>query len=261
MTTAPAITTGRDITLSAPVNLRHLSGIPIIGGVLQPGLAIRADDLSTCTEEYAATLVADGLTDVIDLRSSTEVAHTGRGPLAEHSIAYHHLPLLTNISRIGGIPGAVPTSRAEFGDMYASMMEKAAAHIVTALNIIAFAPGTTAFHCAAGADRTGVLAASLLLALGADDDAIIADYCVTGTNIDAVHMRMNPVMGTLMAQMGFDLEEEAFRQDDTPWDRPMRHTLVLLRERHGDALAPLRAAGLTDVTVARLRRRALGGQP
>ncbi|MGW4478161.1 tyrosine-protein phosphatase [Rhodococcus triatomae] len=252
------MTAALDITLSSPVNLRHLGGIAIDGGVLRPGLAIRADDLSTCTEADAAALVADGLVSVIDLRSGVEVAHTGRGPLAGYPVAYHHLPLMADISRVADTDQPVPTSRSEFGEMYAGMLENAAPQLVTALNIIAFAPGTTAFHCAAGADRTGVLAASLLLALGADDDAVVADYCITGTNIDAVHTRMNPVMGALMAQMGFDLDEEAFRQDDTPWDLPMRTTLALLRERHGDPLAPLRAAGLGDDTVARLRRRALG---
>ncbi|WP_068164437.1 tyrosine-protein phosphatase [Rhodococcus phenolicus] len=252
------MTTALDIALSSPVNLRHLGGIPIAGGVLRRGLAIRADDLSTCTAEDAAALVADGLVSVIDLRSGTEVAHTGRGPLAGHPVAYHHLPLMADISRVGDSGGSIPTSRSEFGEMYAGMLESAAPQIVTALSIIAFAPGTTAFHCAAGADRTGVLAAALLLALGADDDAVVADYRITGTNIDAVHTRMNPVMGTLMAQMGFDLDEDAIRHDDTPWDVPMRNTLALLRERHGDALAPLRAAGLGDDTVTRLRRRALG---
>jgi hypothetical protein len=33
------MTTAFDIALSAPVNVRHLSGIPIEGGVLQRGLA------------------------------------------------------------------------------------------------------------------------------------------------------------------------------------------------------------------------------
>ncbi|MFF0815466.1 tyrosine-protein phosphatase [Rhodococcus sp. NPDC003318] len=251
------MTTTLDITRTAPANLRDLGGIPIEGGVLREGLAIRADDLSTITEEGARDLVARGLASVIDLRSGAEVAHTGRGPLAGHPVAYHHLPLMMDISRIG-TDFPVPASRSEFDQMYAFMLESAAPQIVTALNIIAFAPGTTAFHCAAGADRTGVLAASLLLVLGADDDAVVADYRITGTNIDAVHARMNPVMGTVMARMGFDLDEEAFQRDDTDWDVPMRNTLALLRERHGDALAPLRAAGLGDDTVARLRRRALG---
>jgi protein-tyrosine phosphatase len=40
-------------------------------------------------------------------------------------------------------------------------------------------------------------------------------------------------------------------------DASMRILLAGLRERHGDPLAPLRASGLNDDTVSRLRARAL----
>ena len=46
------------------------------------GLAIRADDLSIITADYAQELVDNGLTTIIDLRSREEVGFTGRGALA-----------------------------------------------------------------------------------------------------------------------------------------------------------------------------------
>ena len=51
--TSSTITTDAtiDIELSAPVNLRDLGGIPIAGGVLRSGFAIRTDDLSTASTE------------------------------------------------------------------------------------------------------------------------------------------------------------------------------------------------------------------
>ncbi|MDV2474651.1 tyrosine-protein phosphatase [Rhodococcus zopfii] len=247
-----------EITLTTPVNLRDLGGIPISGGILRSGLAIRSDDLSTVTPETAHDLVSRGLVSVIDLRTNGEVALTGRGPLADHAVAYHHLPLMSDIRAGRTAEKPFPTSRAEFGEMYATMMESAAPQLASALAIIAVAPGATAFHCAAGADRTGVLAAALLLTLGAADDDIVADYRVTGTNMDAIARRLAPVMGVLLARLGFDFDEAAPARDDEPWDVAMRSMLALLRERHGDALAPLRAAGLGDDTVALLRRRALG---
>ncbi|MFZ2529100.1 MAG: tyrosine-protein phosphatase [Rhodococcus sp. (in: high G+C Gram-positive bacteria)] len=246
-----------DFTLTAPVNLRDLGGIPISGGILRTGLAIRSDDLSTITPAHARDLASRGLVSVIDLRSNDEVALTGRGPLSEHAIAYHHLPLMSDIRSAGTADEPFPTSRAAFGEMYATMMESAAPQLVSALAIIAVAPGTTAFHCAAGADRTGVLAAALLLTLGAADDDIVADYGVTGTNMDAITARLAPVMGVLLARLGFDFEDAAAVRSDEAWDVPVRSMLALLRDRHGDALAPLRAAGLGDDTVALLRRRAL----
>ena len=247
-----------DIELSAPVNLRDLGGIAIAGGVLRDGLAVRADDLSVVTEADADDLIERGLTAVIDLRTADEAALTGRGPLAQRAVAYHHLPLMASIGQ--GMPqdGPFAFDHVQMGEMYARMVEGAAPQLVSALSIIAVAPGTTAFHCAAGRDRTGVLAAVLLLALGADDDDIVADYARTDPNMAAIQARMKPVMGVLMARLGFDLDEmSSMTLSEEPMDVSMRTMLARLRERHGDALAPLRAAGLGDDLIARLRARAL----
>ena len=243
------------IALSAPVNLRDLGGTLVAGGVLRPGVAIRADDLSVVGQGDAASLVAAGLSTVIDLRTAEEVEITGRGPLAGFPVGYHHLPLMASIGE--GMPqdGPIAIDHVQMGEMYARMVESAAPQLATAVTIIALAPGATAFHCAAGRDRTGVLAALLLLALGADDDDIVADYSRTDPNMPAIHARMKPVMGVLMARLGFDLDELSVHTSSEPMDVSMRTMLARLRERHGDPLAPLRSAGLGDETVARLRAR------
>lgn len=246
-----------DIQLSPLVNRRDLGGIPINGGALRAGLAIRTDDLALITAQCAEDLVADGLAAVIDLRSPLEVAITGRGVLSGHPVAYHHLPLIADIGDSMSRDNLV-IEHETMGRMYVGMVESAAPQLVTALNVIAYAPGATAFHCAAGRDRTGVLAAILLLILGADDDAIIADYARSGPNMDAIIARTRPVTGVILARLGFNLDGmAAVTVEDSPMDIAMRITLDVLRERHGDALAPLRAAGLSDDTIARLRERAL----
>jgi protein-tyrosine phosphatase len=247
-----------DIKLSAPVNLRDLGGIPIEGGILRDGLALRADDLSVITDKDARALVDGGLAAVIDLRTNDEAALTGRGPLSGYPVAYHHLPLMESIS--AGMPdGDVPViEHAAMGEMYARMVENAAPQLASALGIIALAPGATAFHCAAGRDRTGVLAAVLLLALGATDDDIVTDYARTSPNMPAILERTKPTIGALMARLGFDLDAmTAVTLSEEPMDIAMHTMLDRLRERHGDVLAPLREAGLGEGTIARLRERAL----
>lgn len=245
-----------ELELSAPVNLRDLGGIPIRGGVLREGLVVRADDLTVITEEDAAALVENGLRAVIDLRTNEEAAITGRGPLANYPVTYHHLPLLGSIAAgMTGSDGVI--EHVAMGEMYARMVESAAPQLVSALSIIALTPGTTAFHCAAGRDRTGVLAAMVLLALGATDDDIVTDYALTGANMSAINERMRPVMGVLLARLGFDLDVmTTMTASSEPMDISMWTMLARLRERHVDALAPLRAAGLGDETIALLRARA-----
>lgn len=247
-----------DLVLSAPVNLRDLGGIAIDGGVLREGLAIRTDDLAYVTTAIADEMVARGLTAIIDLRSPLEVAVTGRGPLGEHPVAYHHLPLIADVGESMGdeAPGL---SHEAMGLMYRRMVEGAAPQLVIALNVIAHTPGAAAFHCAAGRDRTGVLAAMLLLALGADDDDIVADYARTGDNMVAIMARTAPVMGAMWKALGFDADalDKSSALLEGSMDVSMRSLLDTLRAQHGDPLAPLRAAGLSDATIARLRERAL----
>lgn len=259
---APARPTAQ-FGLSTPVNLRDLGGTAIAGGRLRAGLAVRADDLATITEEDAARLVRDGLTSVIDLRSPLEVGITGRGPLGGYPVAYHHLPLIPNVGST--MPKDAPAlDHAHMGEMYLGMVAAAAPQLVTALHVIATAPGTTAFHCSAGRDRTGVLAAMLLLVLGASDEAIIADYARTGANMRAIIARTRPVMAEMFAAL--DIAVDPLDAGDgamgglleTGMEVSMRIMLDGLRRDSADPLAPLRAAGLGDDTIARLRQRALG---
>lgn len=248
-----------EIVLSAPVNLRDLGGISIADGTLRTGLAIRADDLSLVTFESAGELVAEGLKAVIDLRSPEEVAVTGRGPLSGYALGYHHVPLMSDIS--SSMDKDRPRlDHDSMGQMYLGMVDQAAPQLVTALNVIAHAPGASAFHCAAGRDRTGVLAAMLLLALGASDEAIVNDYARTGPNMGAIINRTRSVSGPMMAKLGFDLDEMNDMHNsllEGSMEVSMQILLGRLRELHGDPLLPLREAGLSDATVSRLRERAL----
>ncbi|QAB18141.1 tyrosine-protein phosphatase [Leucobacter muris] len=246
----------RELVLSAPVNLRDLGGIPVSGGVLRSGVAIRTDDLALVTDDVAASLERDGLTAIVDLRSPAEVGITGRGPFGSRAVSYHHLPLMADIGR--DMRRQHSLTHEAMGESYVSMFESCGSQLVTALNVIAYTPGATAFHCAAGRDRTGVLAAALLLALGAHDDDIVTDYAKTGANMPAIVDRISCVMGPMLAQLGFD--ESPLRMGglaEGDMSVSMRRLLGHLRGSYDEPLEPLRRAGLSDDTVARLRARAV----
>lgn len=169
---------------------------------------------------------------------------------------YHHVPFMADISNNQSLkmePGKMPN----MADFYPALFASAAPQIVTALAIMAYAPGAVAFHCAAGRDRTGILAAALLLALGADDEQIIADYELTHPNTAAIMERTRPNLQQVLKAAGYDLDASArLAVKDPGADDAMRITLRILREKHGDPLAGLRAAGLSDALVAKLRERA-----
>ncbi|MBP2437510.1 tyrosine-protein phosphatase [Microbacterium amylolyticum] len=151
--------------LSAPVNVRDFAGLRTQHGQISSGFALRADDLSIADAVSAQDLVdRHGVTAVIDLRSAEEVSLTGRGPLGLLPVNYHHLPLMTDLSASVDDPRRF-LDQASFGSLYVRIVERSAAQLVAALAVIAQSRGTVAFHCAAGQDRTGVLAAMLLLGL------------------------------------------------------------------------------------------------
>ena len=61
-----------------------------------------------------------------------------------------------------------------------------------AITAIADSPGAVVFHCAAGKDRTGLVSAVVLGALGVSDEDIVADYAMTGRNLVAIDARLRP---------------------------------------------------------------------
>lgn len=257
--TAGAITSP-GLPLSPPVNLRDLGGIPTASGAVRPGFAWRADDLSLADADSAGRLVADGLSTIIDLRSIAEVETTGRGLLGAYPVTYHHVPFMASISAaVDHTPSREGMwDQSRFADMYISLFETAAPQIVSSLAIIAHAPGAAVFHCAAGQDRTGVLAAALLLTVGAPDEAIVTDYARTGENIARVSQRVRPVIEPMMARLGMTMDIAARSAVRTTYSTaPMLGLLTHLRTTYGDPLQPLFDAGLTTDLVNMLRRRAL----
>ena len=64
-----------------------------------------------------------------------------------------------------------------------AIAENGARALATALGVIAEGEHPVVFHCAAGKDRTGILAGLLLSALGVSDETIMADYELTNLSL------------------------------------------------------------------------------
>ena len=115
-------------------------------------------------------------------RSSTcapsgEIERSGRFPVEEHPVDWHHLPI---IERMWSEDDLVATTGAVdfLCDRYLDMLRSGGPSIA---RIVALAADGTPmlFHCAAGKDRTGVVAAVLLALAGVPREEIAADYHAT----------------------------------------------------------------------------------
>lgn len=260
------ITSGR-VPRSRLNNLRDLAGITMRGGTIAPGLIFRSDDVSTVPAEEADELYRRGIRTVIDLRSPEEAQHTGRGPLGGYDVTYFSFPLLR-----GGVEPAdflrhlrdgSATPRI-VGESYASTLVAEAETIAEGLTTIADAEGGSLFHCAAGKDRTGIFAASLLSVLGVEDEEIARDYARSAAAVPRIMARVSASIGHLMG------ESDAFFRAVAAGDGPvspllgaehdaMREMLAIIASECGGAALVLREAGLTDSVAARLRDRLVEG--
>lgn len=242
-----------EIVLTRLANLRDLGGIEVDGGVIKSGVLFRSDDVSVMTNSEAVKLIEQGLCATIDLRSPEEGERTGRGPLGDRDVAYHALPLTPTL----GVPRVLSanTTPEAVGRWYATVFVEMAGSLVRGLEIIAHAPASTLFHCAAGKDRTGVFAAGVLSVLGASQDAIISDYTKTDAFMPAILERLRPVMAGIQ---GAHLDVAGARFGGALLSAPpstMAAMLRILDEEHAGALVVLCAAGLRPDTVAALQAK------
>ena len=101
------------------------------------------------------------------------------------------------------------------------------------------------FHCAAGKDRAGLVAATVLGLLEVDDDEIVADYAATEAALEALKERaMKRAASTGRPPAARFMTADA---------QTMRATLRWLHEAHGGFAPYLLAHGFTDGELALLR--------
>ena len=187
----------RRIVLDGATNMRDLGGYPAVGGLSTSWNRLyRSCSLSTLTDNDRDTLDSLGIKTVVDLRSRTEAA-AEKDRLPEN-VLYFNIPIQDFEVKIDG--SAVTAFEHSLCESYELMLKETGALFCDALGAIisGLDRGAVLFHCKAGKDRTGVMAAVILKLLGVGEDDIIADYQVSGT------YNRNGVNKELMAMPEFE---------------------------------------------------------
>jgi len=240
----------RRIGLSGPVNFRDLGGYDTLDGrPVRWRRLFRSDSLSPVTAEDARLLTEElGLLAVVDLRSSGEVEWEGRGGLADVALHYHHVPLIEEVSTD---PDG-PWDR-WLHELYARLLAPSAGRVSVALAAIAseVAEHPTVFHCTAGKDRTGIVAALLLALLGVREEDIVADYVLTQ---DVMPVMIERFPGRALRRSGETRYPSPVLRAEAD---TMRHTLAVLAEDYGSAAGWAEAAALDPAVVTALRNALL----
>jgi protein-tyrosine phosphatase len=211
---------------------------------------VRSDNIGSLNSEGQEAMVAYGVTTVIDLRSESEVA-SSPGPLATASNgrrpAYVHLPLVDDATmlKLAEAPNMF--------DRYLMMLEHRQTAFGEIFKTLAQSEGTVVFHCFAGKDRTGLVAAMSLALAGVDVDSIAADYAETDWQMAARSEQW------LAAATPEKLDE--MRDDLRCPPERIIGVLEHLEQRWGGAEAYLEAAGLSSTAIKRLRSKLADSTP
>jgi protein-tyrosine phosphatase len=204
------------------------------------------------TPADVAALEPLGLRTVIDLRSAPELDERGRFPVDVHPVVFHHLPI------VDATWADVERPEYERDEdfliwAYQEMLTVGAPRFAKAFEALAEPDALPAvFHCAAGKDRTGLLAALLLGSLGVSHDDIVDDYTLTVDGMARFRVwaaREWPEWAERMATM-----PPAFT---AALPEAMRAIVDELSAQHGSIRDYVRSIGVSTDTLARLESNLL----
>lgn len=245
----------RWIALEGAVNVRDLGGLATVdGGRTRRRQLLRSDNLQGLTAGDVRYLVDEvGLRHVVDLRSDPEVTAEGPGPLTgEDAVTVHHLSLVPELGRRTDVAldadRVLPARRdgAIQAGAYLGYLRDRPESVLAVLRVLGRGDGACVFHCAAGKDRTGVVAALALAVAGATRQAIIADYVTSGERIGQILARLR-ASATYAPDLGDDDRVHMVHA------AVMAEFLDVLDARYGGPLGWLTAHGWTGGDNAALR--------
>ena len=160
----------RVITPEGTTNFRDVGGYT---GYSEKKVAwrtlFRSDSLHGLTEDGVQTFLELGIRTVVDLRGDRTPEHENV-PGVVSVIKIIHLPWDTT----GAVSDDVRQSYRNYVHDNVSLFREVFLLLAETRNL------PLLFHCAAGKDRTGILAAVILKSLGVANEIVYADYILTG---------------------------------------------------------------------------------
>lgn len=177
-------------------NFRDLGGIPGADGKkIRYNMLFRGGH-TAYLDAADGSLAARGVTTIADLRSPSELAE--KPDVCPAGIEYRHIPPLDDeknpsinknnrmdvLERLMATEGG---TRAHLTGIYRYMVssESSLDAIRGVMSLLSEHRGGVLWHCTQGKDRTGVVTAAILLALGVDRKDIMRDYMRTNASCRA----------------------------------------------------------------------------
>ncbi|KAJ7125424.1 protein-tyrosine phosphatase-like protein [Mycena epipterygia] len=246
MSPLPALSSPPFVVVDGVINIRTLGGYITDDSthIVKPGLIFRSGETSGITEMGKQQLIALGVRHVFDLRTQLEISSYKTASPEIPGVEFVRAPVGKEDPWDAGSV-EMRLKRYEENELEAFVkdadgtLEIGAPAFETIFRHFLDRPDEPClFHCTAGKDRTGLVAALILMLLGVDDAAIIKDYALTGVGLEpasavlSARLRNIPVfrdnwMGA--TNMGSSKEES------------ISAILAMIREKYGGAAGYLTA--------------------
>jgi len=255
----------RLVRLDGVSNFRDYGGYPTRGGGrMKTGLLYRSANHAKASDADLEAIAALGIAVVVDLRRAGERA---RDPSRRHP-TFAGLVIDNDIGDLEEDPWLAFVRTSDLsGDAfrghglhYYREAPFEARHVdlfSRYFRALADTDQAVLIHCAAGKDRTGLLAALTHHLVGVHPDDIMADYLLTNAAIN--YQLMIPIVMELMAaQAGRAPDPDAVRVAMGVEPAYLETAFKVIRDAHGDLDAYLeRVLGVDSALRARLERRLL----
>lgn len=228
--------------------------------VMRDGLIYRSEAVRAPREADAETLRSLDIRSVFDLRGPGERDAAPNDWWRAHGAVIEEVDLVADIRHAGDHWRALVDDPAEGGRAmmlatYAALPLAVLPHLDRLFTTVAAGRGATLVHCSAGKDRTGVVIALLLTAIGIDRAVIVDDYLESGR-------RRNPrivecTRDLLAARLGVAPSDRALNALTGVDACYLEASFAVIDERYGSIDRYFVDAGWNDVRRETLREAVL----
>lgn len=215
-------------------NTRDLGHTPTTNGkYIMPQRFIRSDAPHIISDDVKEFLIKNNIKTIIDLRNE-KIANTNPNAfVADSRFLRYNFPLSINVK--------TANSENDIIENYYHMIENDTA-IANIFGAMANSTGGILFHCQEGKDRTGIIAALLLLLAGVSDIDIYADYEISNVYL---YEMIKTAKGILPDYLLYVKPEY------------MENVLTYLRDKYETVEKFLLLKGLSETEIYKLKSKLL----
>lgn len=221
--------------LESTYNTRDMGGIPTENDKMtRRDVFWRSDVPLHPTQSDFELMKKHGITTVVDLRREDEIVSEPSGFKGREGISYYSVPISDGAN--------IPKSVSEVSGSYMRIADSSRS-MRKVFALLAQADGGVLFNCHAGKDRTGVVAAILLLLAGVKKDDIIQNYTESKFYLKGMFR-------------SFKLRHpDVDMRIVTPSEAYMSDFLTMFEKKYITAEKYLRRMGVTGENIRKLRNK------